>query len=124
MKLGLDTIAGLGSKGNNKSAVLPALFATKARNSVLGTYGFDANGDTTLKKYGLYKVGPDGNPKFERTVRLGATSRRSGAAPAAPLHARVLRQRGSQLTRPESAAAGRQAHGCWSRCGAPSGAGA
>ncbi len=29
---------------------------------MLGTYGFDANGDTTLKSYGLYKVGPDGNP--------------------------------------------------------------
>jgi len=68
MKLGLDTIAGLGSKGNDKSAVLAALFATKARNSVLGTYGFDANGDTTLKSYGLYKVGSDGNPLFERTV--------------------------------------------------------
>jgi len=68
MKLGLDTIAGLGSKGNDKSAVLAALFATKARNSVLGTYGFDANGDTTLKSYGLYKVGSDGNPLFEGTV--------------------------------------------------------
>jgi branched-chain amino acid transport system substrate-binding protein len=68
MKLGLDTIAGLGAKGNDKAAVLAALFATKARQSVLGTYGFDANGDTTLKSYGLYKVGPDGNPVFERSV--------------------------------------------------------
>ncbi len=33
---------------------------------MLGTYGFDANGDTTLKSYGLYKVGKDGNPVFER----------------------------------------------------------
>jgi branched-chain amino acid transport system substrate-binding protein len=68
MKLGLDTIAGLGPKGNDKAAVLAALFATKTRASVLGTYGFDANGDTTLKSYGLYKVGPDGNPLFEKTV--------------------------------------------------------
>jgi branched-chain amino acid transport system substrate-binding protein len=68
MKLGLDTIAGLGSKGSDKAAVLSALFATKARSSVLGTYGFDANGDTTLKSYGLYKVGKDGSPLFERTV--------------------------------------------------------
>jgi branched-chain amino acid transport system substrate-binding protein len=67
-KLALDTIAGLGAKGNDKAAVLAALFATKARHSVLGTYGFDANGDTTLKSYGLYKVGSDGNPQFERTV--------------------------------------------------------
>jgi branched-chain amino acid transport system substrate-binding protein len=67
-KLALDTIGGLGAKGNDKSAVLAALFAIKARHSVLGTYGFDANGDTTLKSYGLYKVGKDGNPTFERTV--------------------------------------------------------
>jgi branched-chain amino acid transport system substrate-binding protein len=68
MKLGLDTIKGLGAKGSDKSAVLAALFATKSRSSVLGTYGFDKNGDTTLKSYGLYKVGKDGNPTFERTV--------------------------------------------------------
>jgi branched-chain amino acid transport system substrate-binding protein len=68
MKLGLDTIASLGPKGNDKSAVLAALFAIKARKAVVGTYGFDKNGDTTLKTYGLYKVGKDGNPKYARTV--------------------------------------------------------
>ncbi|MGH3173995.1 MAG: ABC transporter substrate-binding protein, partial [Streptosporangiaceae bacterium] len=68
MKLGLDTIASLGAKGNSKSAVLQALFAIKARNSVLGTYGFDKNGDTTLKSYGLYKVGSDGEPVFVKTI--------------------------------------------------------
>jgi len=68
MKLGLDTIASLGAQGNSKSAVLQALFAIKARNSVLGTYGFDKNGDTTLKSYGLYKVGSDGEPVFFKTI--------------------------------------------------------
>ena len=68
MKLGLDTIAKLGAQGNSKSAVLHALFATTARNSVLGTYGFDKNGDTTLKSYGLYKVGPNGEPVFVKTI--------------------------------------------------------
>jgi branched-chain amino acid transport system substrate-binding protein len=68
MKLGLDTIGGLGSKGNSKSAVLAALFAIKARHSVLGIYGFDANGDTTLKSYGLYIVGKTGNPTFSKTI--------------------------------------------------------
>jgi branched-chain amino acid transport system substrate-binding protein len=63
MKLGLDTIASLGSGGDNKSAVLKALFAITDRNSVLGTYGFDKNGDTTLKSYGLYDV-KNGNPSF------------------------------------------------------------
>ena len=68
MKLGLDTIAKLGAQGNSKADVLKALFATTARNSVLGTYGFDKNGDTTLKAYGLYKVGPTGEPVFFKTI--------------------------------------------------------
>jgi branched-chain amino acid transport system substrate-binding protein len=68
MKLGLDTIAKLGAQGNSKSAVLAALFGTASRSSVLGTYGFDKNGDTTLKAYGEYKVGPDGNLVFYKTL--------------------------------------------------------
>ncbi len=68
MKLGLDTIAKLGSKGNDKSAVLAALFATTSRSSVLGNYGFDKNGDTTLKSYGLYKVASNGDPEFLKTI--------------------------------------------------------
>ncbi len=68
MKLGLDTISSLGADGNDKQKVLDALFATKDRHSVLGTYGFDSNGDTTLTSYGLYKVGSDGNPVFFKTL--------------------------------------------------------
>jgi branched-chain amino acid transport system substrate-binding protein len=68
MKLGLDTISSLGAQGNGKSAVLKALFALTNRSSVLGTYGFDKNGDTTLKSYGLYKVGSDGEPVFFKTL--------------------------------------------------------
>ncbi|MGZ4168238.1 MAG: branched-chain amino acid ABC transporter substrate-binding protein [Solirubrobacteraceae bacterium] len=68
MKLGLETIAKLGSKGSDKSAVLSALFSTTNRSSVLGTYGFDKNGDTTLKSYGLYKVGANGDPVFFKTI--------------------------------------------------------
>src|SRR5206468_4637490 len=55
MKLGLDTIASAGAKGNDRAAVLAALFAIKNRNGAIGTYGFDKNGDTTLTSYGLYK---------------------------------------------------------------------
>jgi len=67
MKLGLDTIAGLGANGANKADVLSALLAIKSRNSVLGTYGFDKNGDTTLKAYGLYKV-VNGQIVFSKTI--------------------------------------------------------
>lgn len=67
MRLGLSTIAGLGTDGDSKSAVRSALFATHERRSVLGTYGFDNNGDTTLRSYGLYKLGPTA-PMFVRTI--------------------------------------------------------
>ena len=68
MQLALDTIKNLGAQGNNKSAILAALFADKSVQSVLGTYGFNANGDTTLKSYGLYKVGSNGDPVFYKTL--------------------------------------------------------
>ncbi len=68
MKLGLDTITSLGANGDNRADVLKALFAIKARSSVLGTYGFDKNGDTTLKSYGLYKAGPTGQLVFDQTI--------------------------------------------------------
>ena len=65
MKLALSKIASLGSQGNDKSAVLKALFATKNYHGTIGTYGFDANGDTTITVFGLYKVGANGNTLFE-----------------------------------------------------------
>jgi branched-chain amino acid transport system substrate-binding protein len=68
MQLALNTIKNLGAQGNSKTAVLAALFADKAVQSVLGTYGFNANGDTTLKSYGLYKVASSGEPVFFQTV--------------------------------------------------------
>jgi ABC-type branched-subunit amino acid transport system substrate-binding protein len=70
MQLGLKTIAKLGAQGNSKSAVVKALFATTNYQGAIGTYGFDKNGDTTLKSYGLYKVGPDGNPLFDKTITV------------------------------------------------------
>ena len=72
MKLGLDTIKSLGAKGNDKAAVLQALQNTKNRKSVLGTYSFDKNGDTTLTSYGVYKVGSDGNPAFAEAIKSGS----------------------------------------------------
>lgn len=68
MSLGLSTIAGLGADGDSKSGVLGALFSTTDRHSVLGTYGFDRDGDTTLRSFGLYKVGSQGDPTFVRTI--------------------------------------------------------
>jgi branched-chain amino acid transport system substrate-binding protein len=72
MDLAMSTIASLGNKGNNRQAFLHALF-TRTRHGVLGTYRFDKNGDSTLTAYGLYKIGPDGNPLFERVINAKAT---------------------------------------------------
>jgi len=68
MKLFLDTLAELGDQATDRQAVLQALFDTKDRDSVLGTYSFDENGDTTLTSYGIYEVGDDGNPVFASAV--------------------------------------------------------
>jgi branched-chain amino acid transport system substrate-binding protein len=68
MKLGLDSIAALGPLGNSKAAVLGALFTSTIRQSVLGSYAFDANGDTTLRTYGLYRGAADGTLTFVTSI--------------------------------------------------------
>jgi len=47
------------------------LLNTKNRQSVLGTYSIDANGDTTLTDYGLYKI-VSGKLKFEKVIKAQA----------------------------------------------------
>jgi branched-chain amino acid transport system substrate-binding protein len=66
MSLALDAIDR--SKTGDKADIIKALFATKDRQSVLGTYSIDENGDTTLTDYGIYSVA-DGNLKFDKTVK-------------------------------------------------------
>jgi branched-chain amino acid transport system substrate-binding protein len=68
MSLALDAIKRSGT--GEKADVLKALFATKDRQSVLGTYSIDQNGDTTLTDYGAYKV-KDGALAFDQTVKSG-----------------------------------------------------
>lgn len=70
-KLVLDTIK---AGGNTKDAFVTKLFETKDRQSVLGTYSIDKNGDTTLTDYGLYVVGADGNPKFDKAIKQSGSS--------------------------------------------------
>src|SRR3954471_23170518 len=66
MNLALDAIKR--SKTGEKADVLKALFATKDRQSVLGTYSIDQNGDTTLTDYGVYGV-KDGKLVFDQTIK-------------------------------------------------------
>lgn len=66
MSLALDAIQRSGT--GTKPDILKALFATKDRKSVLGTYSIDSNGDTTLTDYGVYSV-QNGLPKFDQTIK-------------------------------------------------------
>src|SRR3954451_19619166 len=70
MNLALDAIKR--SKTGQKADVLKALFATKDRQSVLGTYSIDQNGDTTLTDYGAYKV-KNGALTFDQTIKAGGS---------------------------------------------------
>jgi branched-chain amino acid transport system substrate-binding protein len=69
MRLVLDAIERAGSA--NKEDILKALFDTKDRQSVLGTYSIDENGDTTLTDYGIYTI-EDGELTFDKTVKAQA----------------------------------------------------
>ena len=58
----------LGPECSDKQAMIDALFNTKGRQSVLGTYDIDENGDTTLTDYGVYTI-KDGELIFGETVK-------------------------------------------------------
>lgn len=59
MALLLDAIKRATNDGTtiaSRSKVVAAIFSTKDRRSVLGTYSIDPNGDTTLRRYGVYRI--------------------------------------------------------------------
>jgi branched-chain amino acid transport system substrate-binding protein len=68
MRLVLDTCEQLGSDCTDKQAMIDALFETKGRESVLGTYDIDENGDTTITDYGVYTV-EGGALVFDQTIQ-------------------------------------------------------
>ena len=68
MDLILDTCKRLGSDCGDRQKLIDALFQTKGRESVLGAYDIDENGDTTLTDYGVYRV-EDGELVFDETVK-------------------------------------------------------
>ncbi len=69
MNLALDAIERSGT--GKREDIVKALFETKDRSSVLGTYSIDENGDTTLTDYGVYDI-KDGNPSFLETIKAAA----------------------------------------------------
>jgi branched-chain amino acid transport system substrate-binding protein len=69
MRLALDAIERSGT--GEKADILSALHETKDRESVLGKYSIDENGDTTLTDYGVYSV-KDGELVFDQTIKAEA----------------------------------------------------
>jgi branched-chain amino acid transport system substrate-binding protein len=57
--------------GDDRKAVVDAFFATKGRESPLGTYDIDPDGDTTLSDYGGYKA-EGGKLVFDRVIKAQA----------------------------------------------------
>ena len=69
MALILDSVKRAEAAGKvSRKAVVDQLFKTKDRQSVLGTYSIDSNGDTTLTDYGLYSIA-GGKLKFDRIIK-------------------------------------------------------
>jgi branched-chain amino acid transport system substrate-binding protein len=56
-----------GTKSARRSKVLAAIFDTRNRQSVLGTYSLDRDGDTTLRRYGAYRA-VNGKLQFWKTM--------------------------------------------------------
>ena len=59
MGLLLDAVTRATANGDReatRSRVLHEIFATRDLASVLGTYGIDRSGDTTLDRFGVYHV--------------------------------------------------------------------
>ena len=69
MMLILDAIERANRAGRvDRAAVVKALFATRNRKSILGTYSIDKNGDTSLSDHGMFRPGGT-RFAFDRVVR-------------------------------------------------------
>lgn len=71
MRLALEAVAEAGPQGTDSQAVIDDLFETSSRQSVLGTYGFDEDGDTSLADYAVYRI-EDKKLAFDQTLKPDA----------------------------------------------------
>ena len=51
----------------DRASVVEAMFATEDRDSILGTYSIDENGDTTLTDYGVFGI-ENGDLVFDEKI--------------------------------------------------------
>jgi branched-chain amino acid transport system substrate-binding protein len=68
MKVALLAMQNAGDKGNDRAAVIDSFFKIKNRDSVLGKYSIDENGDTTLSDYGADRV-KNGKLVFDKVIK-------------------------------------------------------
>jgi branched-chain amino acid transport system substrate-binding protein len=68
MQVALLAIQNAGDKGNDRAAVIDQFFKIKDRDSVLGKYSIDANGDTTLSDYGGNRI-KNGKLVFDKVIK-------------------------------------------------------
>jgi branched-chain amino acid transport system substrate-binding protein len=73
MKVALLAIQNAGDKGNDRQSVIDAFFKIKDRESVLGRYSIDENGDTTLSDYGANLV-KSGKLEFNKVLKAQTAS--------------------------------------------------
>jgi branched-chain amino acid transport system substrate-binding protein len=70
MSATLEAIRRAGGRGNNRQAVIDALFAAGEHDSVIGPYAIEPDGETTLSSYGVDRVS-GGKPVFWRELDAG-----------------------------------------------------
>lgn len=70
MSVVLDAIRRAGTSGNNRQLVVDRFFQTRDRDSVLGRYSVQPDGETTLSRYGVDRVS-GGSAVFYRAFDVG-----------------------------------------------------
>jgi branched-chain amino acid transport system substrate-binding protein len=68
MNAALQAIKNAGDKGNCREDVIKGFFAIKNKQSVLGTYSIDPDGDTTFTDYGGYTI-KNGKLVFNKVIK-------------------------------------------------------
>ena len=69
MSVVLSSISEAGTHGNDRQTVIDRFFSVKGRNSVIGSYSIQANGETTLSRYGVDRV-MAGHLAFNRAIEV------------------------------------------------------
>jgi branched-chain amino acid transport system substrate-binding protein len=94
MSATLRAITRAGTRGNNRQAVIDALFSAGPHDSVIGRYAIEPDGETTLSSYGVDRVS-GGAPVFWRALNLAGRTFQAAENPAA-------RDRGPEKSAPRS----------------------